>query len=538
MATVIQRRRGTAAQHTTFTGAAGELTIKTDTKELVVHDGSTPGGWTGGGFLQGGTSAIARTVQSKLRDVVSVKDFGAVGDGVTNDTAAIQAAIDAVGAGGGGIVFFPTGTYKTTSALNVDRNFVTLKGVGIAATRIAPATTGQVGVLFQKAGGGPIEYCGIEGVDIFPTVAIADCIRVVDHFWFTAKSVRLPTNYTTGINLYKGTTSYLAFLEDVFTNGGAVGVRVGENGTGDIQNVFLYNCHLNSASVAGLRVVNVGGLQFVGGEILYCNRGLVIETSGSDRVKGVFVTSVFLDTATNETLRLSVISTSARMSGVSFNACSFNFSQSGDGAIVSGPAGDPGQCERIRFDGCDFLLNRLNGAYITNCRDIDFVACHFHGNSNTATNVNSGLFVDNGTQGLRVNGGSFGSEDEFSASQKFGIVLSGSASEVRISGVDVTGNATGGIDDIGASDLVIRDCVGYRTNNRGAATITSGGTSVTVNHGLAVTPAKEDIMVTPASDPGQRFWVSSTTSTQFTITTNAAVPSDAFFGWAAGVKGA
>lgn len=44
------------------------------------------------GFTQSGTGAVATTVQAKLRETVSVKDFGAVGDGVANDTAAIQAA--------------------------------------------------------------------------------------------------------------------------------------------------------------------------------------------------------------------------------------------------------------------------------------------------------------------------------------------------------------------------------------------------------------------------------------------------------------
>ena len=39
--------------------------------------------YLGGGFIQAGTGAVQRTVESKLQDVVSVKDFGAVGDGVT-----------------------------------------------------------------------------------------------------------------------------------------------------------------------------------------------------------------------------------------------------------------------------------------------------------------------------------------------------------------------------------------------------------------------------------------------------------------------
>jgi len=47
------------------------------------------------GYLPAGTGAVATTVQTKLRESVSVKDFGAVGDGTTDDTAAITAALAA-----------------------------------------------------------------------------------------------------------------------------------------------------------------------------------------------------------------------------------------------------------------------------------------------------------------------------------------------------------------------------------------------------------------------------------------------------------
>lgn len=101
------------------------------------------------GVIQSGTGATARTVQDKLRETVSVKDFGAVGDGVANDTAAIQAAIDSLGAAGGGTVVFPLGSYLT-GTLNLPQD-VTLKGAGRFATRLV-ATTGLNAPVINRAG--------------------------------------------------------------------------------------------------------------------------------------------------------------------------------------------------------------------------------------------------------------------------------------------------------------------------------------------------------------------------------------------------
>ena len=44
MAKLLKLRRGTTSQHSSFTGAEGEVTVDTDKETLVVHDGSTAGG--------------------------------------------------------------------------------------------------------------------------------------------------------------------------------------------------------------------------------------------------------------------------------------------------------------------------------------------------------------------------------------------------------------------------------------------------------------------------------------------------------------
>jgi hypothetical protein len=63
-------------------------------------------------FTAAGTGATARTLQNKLRDVISVKDFGAVGDGSTDDRAAIQLALTAAI---GKTLYFPSGTYAMST---------------------------------------------------------------------------------------------------------------------------------------------------------------------------------------------------------------------------------------------------------------------------------------------------------------------------------------------------------------------------------------------------------------------------------------
>jgi len=94
-------------------------------------------------FLQSGANAVTRTVQSKLRDVVSVKDFGAVGNGVADDTAAISSAINSIKTSGG-IVFFPKGVYNCTPITITTALNVALVGEDKQASTLALTATGTL----------------------------------------------------------------------------------------------------------------------------------------------------------------------------------------------------------------------------------------------------------------------------------------------------------------------------------------------------------------------------------------------------------
>jgi hypothetical protein len=94
----------------------------------------------GGGFIQEGTGAVQRTVESKLQDVVSVKDFGAVGDGVADDTAAIQAAVDAAQNSYNRSVRIPCGIYKITGLITITQG-VMLMGEGSQGSNESYGTT-------------------------------------------------------------------------------------------------------------------------------------------------------------------------------------------------------------------------------------------------------------------------------------------------------------------------------------------------------------------------------------------------------------
>jgi hypothetical protein len=98
------------------------------------------------------TGGTTRALYDLLTDVfTNVKSFGAVGDGTTDDTAAIAAAIDALPLNGG-IIFFPPGTFKVTDEIDVDKP-LTVIGSGRGITQIRATALGANKSIFHSTFG-------------------------------------------------------------------------------------------------------------------------------------------------------------------------------------------------------------------------------------------------------------------------------------------------------------------------------------------------------------------------------------------------
>jgi len=103
-------------------------------------------------------ATTARPDRERWSDVVNVKDFGACGNGVCDDTTAFQSAITSAAARGfalapGGTVYVPPGNYRVTSALSVPLN-VNLRGDGFGS--LLSFVSGTDGLVITPGGDGQI----------------------------------------------------------------------------------------------------------------------------------------------------------------------------------------------------------------------------------------------------------------------------------------------------------------------------------------------------------------------------------------------
>jgi hypothetical protein len=143
------------------------------------------------------TNSVATNVEAKLAQYISVMDFGAVGDGVADDAAAVQDAIDYVQTLGGNL-YFPKGVYLFGSQVTIDRtyapsggNFVGERNLIISGYGAEIRTTGAISAFDVKGGWLPNHNCLIEGFTIYHrgnTTAVAG-IRMIGAGLVTCREV-------------------------------------------------------------------------------------------------------------------------------------------------------------------------------------------------------------------------------------------------------------------------------------------------------------------------------------------------------------
>ena len=224
-------------------------------------------------FLQAGTGAVTRTAQSKMRDVVSVLDFGAVADGAfvagaspsgTDNLAAFNAALAAAVSTGISCVYVPGGKYYLSGKLTLPSG-ITLQGDGTAwlpgflsgaGKGTALMINGAVGndcFAFAENSG----HSGLRDISIYNTNtnAIRSVVSVVGHLYPRMKNVEIASlRKTTGDGLFLVPSQTGAQYETLWGDFDNVMVTITDVGTATEASVrwglFIYALLSNKSILA------------------------------------------------------------------------------------------------------------------------------------------------------------------------------------------------------------------------------------------------------------------------------------------------
>ena len=237
-------------------------------------------------FTQSGTGATARTVDSKLKDVVSVKDFGATGDGTTNDTAAFVAALAASDS-----VFVPIGSYVISSTVTIAAR-KSLIGAGNKVIILSSVAAGSAAFRLGTAGTAELQYYSALGsLTIQPTVAgnvgvllYQTCGASVQDIWINSEN----NLNTTGFKIDGGNmSSFFNILKNCYALHCSVGYDILSTGSSyATQQVFIdcssFGDYPTVATSIGMRFTGPNGLDssVYAGNFESCGTGIKV-TSGT-----------------------------------------------------------------------------------------------------------------------------------------------------------------------------------------------------------------------------------------------------------------
>jgi hypothetical protein len=460
-------------------------------------------------YVPAGTGAVSTTVQNKLRESVSAKDFGAVGNGVTDDTAAIQAALNT-----GNTVYLSAGTYLITAGLFILTNGQNIYGDGPSQSNILVSGSGYDAITISSS------YSGVRDVKIYAVTP-----RTSGAFINLNSNTR--SNFIKNFFLQKGNVGILISANAVITyiEQGEIldctantGVCIDIQGGNDtfITEIVADNL-LGSEPAAGIKISSSGAVWLTNNDFIHCGNGLSIIPNGSLGQSVTFIfginnafdssgvgTGTYIRPSNGATVRsVQLIGhwCATNVGGITITTDG-SVGASVDGVQLIGPRILNSSRDGILIDGSQVINTYISDAIIT-------------GNNQSASTYN-GITVTNNTTLFNIQGGKIGAALGFPASQAAGISIGSGCTNYEISNVDLSGNtASMSNSSLATANGRITNNFGASTNNTGVAAFGIGVSSITVSHGLLTTPTS--VLLTLSNTSTISFWGGTYTPTTFDI---------------------
>jgi hypothetical protein len=484
------------------------------------------------GFLQAGTGAVTRTWQGKAADTVSVLDFGAVGNGSTDDLAAIQAAVNT-----GKDVYFPfTGNiYNVSGAIVVNNQGQKLWGDDNTYIRTTSATAEIITI---NSGGA---LCEVTNLHFASTItrtggtylSANDATHVrFSHIFMDNPFIGIAV---TGV----GSGVFGPRIEDVqitgvVSTGHGITIQTATNNVDMIlRDILITGGNPASQPTSGVFVRNAGDITLDHVSTFQCGNGLNIQPTNGFRIQQMYVMDSYFDTGSGNGVNIVATGATGRVNSVRLTNvwCATN----NHGLVLQ--TSTSGAIQDVIATNCLFSGNTSNGIFILDTGTTNFraIGCSMSQNTN-------GIQVGANVTTFFINNCTIGTCGEFTGNTS-GIVLGNGVDHFNISDNRVIGNTgpigVGTLPGTPGQTYWIARNDGIATRTKGQATLSSAATTTAVTHSLATTPRIQDIIIVPNTAWGTAatWWVASPGATTFTITTSANPGAGVIFSWTASLWG-
>lgn len=387
--------------------------------------------------VAGGGSFAAMTDLSHL--VFDVKAYGALGDGSTDDTTAIGAAITAA-CSIGGIVWFPPGTYLVSTTLTISCDGVTLAGAGPKAS-ILKADTGLDAddvLFFDGVSGG-----GAEGLGITSAAVKSGGAAILTDGCFQVRFEQLLiTNQFDSFHLVDSTVVRITDCD--LYNQDRHGIWIDCDTGNDFYLTGIVADNTPPSSGQGIYVSGGDAVILSNCDFLHFENGLLIQPTAGRHSEWHFFTGAIFDNCTNDGIHIG--GEAGDTHGITF-ANSWSSSNGNQGLYIGDGAGD---LQGIEFGDGKLFSNGNNGVQVVSpATRVTITDSQISGNSVDSAGTHDGISVAAGVTHLTIVGNQCHNVLG-SGTQGYGLHFdSGATDYVIVQANDFTGNATGGIENQG-----------------------------------------------------------------------------------------